>query len=221
MIVTLTGPTCGGKSTLERALQARGFGRAISHTTRAPRAGEVDGEHYHFVSDDEFVAAQARGDFIEVIDLGTRRYAMSAQSLQAAASKGHVVIVVEPHGAGQIADYCRANGLERVGFWVDCDEKVQAQRWVDRVRADASRGESAWHDAYERLSLMLTVEQKWIHDVAMLNGSEAHPNLYEAYIDSTSATPEDLAQQVEEFAGARAALQHHYKVSAVTHDLSS
>ena len=38
---------------------------SISHTTRAPRAGEVNGREYHFVSKDKFETMIAAGEFLE------------------------------------------------------------------------------------------------------------------------------------------------------------
>ena len=38
---------------------------SISHTTRAPRAGEIDGREYHFVSEEKFEAMIAAGEFLE------------------------------------------------------------------------------------------------------------------------------------------------------------
>lgn len=45
-----------GKSTLTKALlsSATNLRLSVSHTTRSARTGEVDGEHYHFVSKDQF-----------------------------------------------------------------------------------------------------------------------------------------------------------------------
>jgi guanylate kinase len=198
MIVTLTGPTCGGKSTLERELQARGFGRAVSHTTREARSGEVCGEHYHFVNDCTYDAMNARGDYIETIDLGTRRYAMSKASLELAASQGHVVIVVEPHGAGQIADYCKKHGLPHMGVWVDCTTADQAQRWLHRTIGEVmvTTGPGAFKAAVERLGLMLGHEQEWSRDARAYAGPESHPRLYKFFVDSSRQTADQLADQV-------------------------
>ena len=197
MIVTLTGPTCGGKSTLERELQARGFGRAVSHTTREARKGEVCGEHYHFVNDCTYDAMNARGDYIETIDLGTRRYAMSKASLELAASRGHVVIVVEPHGAGQIADYCKKHGLPHMGIWIDCTAADQAQRWLHRTVAELAESTSSWNAARERLGLMLSQEQGWALDARTLGGPASHPRMYRYFVDSSRDTTEQIANQVE------------------------
>lgn len=63
----VTAPSGAGKSTLVNALLARepGIRLSISHTTRAPRPGEENGREYHFVTEEEFLAMEARGEFLE------------------------------------------------------------------------------------------------------------------------------------------------------------
>ncbi len=60
-------PSGAGKSTLVNALLEResAIGLSVSYTTRAPRPGEVDGVHYHFVSHQQFMAMAERGEFFE------------------------------------------------------------------------------------------------------------------------------------------------------------
>lgn len=161
-VITLTGPTCAGKSTVERELQKLGCGRAISHTTRAPRVGEVDGVEYHFISEDEFSRAKMAGEFVETIEFGTARYAMSAAALEKAhRDSQNVVIVVEPVGASQILEYCERNGLKTLPCWLDCNPAVQADRWVHRLKCELMTGRNVG-DAYaERLGIMLSMEVEW------------------------------------------------------------
>ncbi|MGB1582263.1 MAG: guanylate kinase, partial [Solirubrobacterales bacterium] len=66
-VFVITGPSGVGKGTLIRELRERHpeIGLSISATTRAPREGELDGIHYHFLSDDEFDSRVALGDFVE------------------------------------------------------------------------------------------------------------------------------------------------------------
>ena len=200
MILTLTGPTCGGKSTLEAELQRLGVGRAISHTTRSPRAGETCGENYHFINHTTFDAQDARGDFIEKVSIGSNRYAMSKQSLQSAALQGDVVIVVDPHGAGQIADYCNANGLRHLGMWVYCTPEAQAARWLSRIGEDMTatgvERERAYKAATERLGLMLGSEQGWIRQMEKRAGSVTHPRLYSFFINTTHQPASKIASQI-------------------------
>ncbi|HEU4857265.1 MAG TPA: GTPase, partial [Rhodanobacteraceae bacterium] len=72
-------PSGAGKSTLVNALLARepGIVLSISHTTRAPRAGDVDGVQYHFVDRARFEAMIARGEFLEHAEVFGNYYGTS------------------------------------------------------------------------------------------------------------------------------------------------
>lgn len=66
----LSSPSGAGKSSLIQALLDRPsvdgmLQVSVSHTTRAPRPGEVDGIHYHFIEPSAFEALIARGAFYE------------------------------------------------------------------------------------------------------------------------------------------------------------
>ena len=67
VLLVLAGPAGSGKSTLcDRMVQeVPGFSRVVTATTRAPRTGEVNGVHYHFLSAAEFDAQVAAGAFLE------------------------------------------------------------------------------------------------------------------------------------------------------------
>lgn len=67
MLVVLSGPSGVGKDTLLRRLAevCPGIERCVSYTTRAPRAGEVPGVDYNFVSADEFQKMIEAGEFLE------------------------------------------------------------------------------------------------------------------------------------------------------------
>ena len=61
----VTAPSGAGKSTLVNALLAKepDLLLSISHTTRDPRPGEVNGREYHFLSVTEFEERKAKGEF--------------------------------------------------------------------------------------------------------------------------------------------------------------
>lgn len=191
MIVTLTGPTAAGKSTVEAELQRRGLGRAISHTTRLPRAGEINGQHYHFVMDDEYDRLERNGSFIETIHLGSARYAMSELALLSAEQAcKHVAIVVEPVGAAQIHEYCRKLGIPSLAVWIDCSVKEQARRWIARLTGDLLAGKGVGAYA-ERLALMLSAEVDWREDATCVVLSP-----YQLQLDSTHRSPGQLADDI-------------------------
>ncbi len=71
-LVVISGPSGVGKSTVVREVLARFEGRlrlSISATTRSPRPGEIDGEHYHFLSSEDFSQRQEQRDFVECIEV--------------------------------------------------------------------------------------------------------------------------------------------------------
>jgi guanylate kinase len=66
ILFLVSAPSGTGKSTLLDSLRpGADFIYSVSCTTRAPRPGEIDGEDYHFVSQDEFEAHIAAGDLLE------------------------------------------------------------------------------------------------------------------------------------------------------------
>ena len=57
------------------------FGFTVSHTTRTPRPGEIDGQHYHFVPYDEMKVAVENNEFLEHADVHGNLYGTSYKSL--------------------------------------------------------------------------------------------------------------------------------------------
>jgi len=66
LVIVLHGPSGVGKdSVIDRLRERTGIHRATSTTSRKPRPDEEHGNHYHFVSEDEFERKIRRGDFAE------------------------------------------------------------------------------------------------------------------------------------------------------------
>ena len=76
LLFILSSPSGAGKTTLSRKLLAEdpGIKLSISATTRAPRPGEVDGVHYHFVSDARFDVMIEEDEFYEWAEVFGYRY---------------------------------------------------------------------------------------------------------------------------------------------------
>ena len=69
------------------------LGLTVSATTRAPRAGEVDGVNYHFLSEDEFSRRIANGDFVEWAQVHDHRYGTLVQEVEQKLSSGSSLIL--------------------------------------------------------------------------------------------------------------------------------
>jgi guanylate kinase len=94
-----------GKTTLvSRLVQQHPNVRvSVSHTTRPPRAGEVNGQHYHFVSEEEFVRLAGEGAFLEHAQVFGNYYGTSYESVQSMCEQGYdVILEIDVQGAQQI-----------------------------------------------------------------------------------------------------------------------
>jgi guanylate kinase len=90
----LAAPSGAGKTTISRALLA-GDDRltlSVSATTRAPRPGETDGVHYHFIDQDRFDAMIAAGDFLEYARVFGRSYGTPRAPVEAALAAGKDIL---------------------------------------------------------------------------------------------------------------------------------
>jgi len=92
--LVIAAPSGAGKTTISRALLS-GDDRltlSISATTRAPRPGEIDGVHYHFMDQDRFDAMIAAGEFLEYARVFGRSYGSPRAPVEAALARGQDVL---------------------------------------------------------------------------------------------------------------------------------
>ena len=159
--VIICGPSGVGKGTLIQKLLKEfpdNFGFSVSHTTRAPRAGEENGVHYHF-TDREIMQKQIdQGEFLEVCEVHNNMYGTSKSSLGAVRASGKVgIIEVDVQGAQKLKKqqgnlnfyymFITAPSMEElekriVGRGSDTPEKVQ-------IRLETAKNELAFVDANE------------------------------------------------------------------------
>jgi guanylate kinase len=106
LLLVISGPSGVGKSTVVDALRhRRPFGFSVSATTRAARPGEADGEHYHFVTDDEFDRLVDRGELLEWATYGGHRYGTPRRPVAEALARGEDLILdIENVGALQVKE---------------------------------------------------------------------------------------------------------------------
>jgi guanylate kinase len=104
-VFVITGPSGVGKGTLISRLLERvpGLELSISATTREPRAGEVDGRDYHFLSPEEFDRRIETEDFLEFATYSGNRYGTLRSEVSRRLAEGHsVVLEIEVQGARQV-----------------------------------------------------------------------------------------------------------------------
>jgi guanylate kinase len=104
-LVVVSGPSGVGKGTVCKALLAAHpeFHLSVSATTRSPRTGEVEGQHYHFLTHAQFEARIAEGAFLEYATYNGQHYGTLAEPTLAALAAGKVVVLeIDPQGARQV-----------------------------------------------------------------------------------------------------------------------
>jgi guanylate kinase len=101
----VSAPSGAGKSSLVKAALAdhERLTLSVSYTTRAPRAGELDGREYHFVDRKIFEAMLERGDFLESAEVHGNRYGTSQKWIEEARAKGlDIMLEIDWQGARQV-----------------------------------------------------------------------------------------------------------------------
>ena len=105
ILFIVSAPSGAGKTSLLKAL-VESTDRvcvSVSHTTRAPRPGEADGQHYHFVDTATFERMVAAGEFVEHARVFDNHYGTSAAAVMSELVAGRdVVLEIDWQGARQV-----------------------------------------------------------------------------------------------------------------------
>lgn len=129
-IVTITGPSCAGKTTLVRRMISSGkFVEIISTTTRQPRPGEVDGVDYHFVTPQEF----GKILMVESVNFSGCQYGTAKDDVESSLATGRIpVVILEPNGLHQYED----SEYNLFKVFVDGNLSTLVERMVRRLELD-------------------------------------------------------------------------------------
>jgi guanylate kinase len=105
ILFVVSAPSGAGKTSLCRAItnSLEQLTHSISYATRKPRAGEIDGRDYYFVSQDRFQDMIKAGDFAEWAEVHGNLYGTSRRVLDEMIAKGiDVILDIDTQGAKQI-----------------------------------------------------------------------------------------------------------------------
>ncbi|HEY0815448.1 MAG TPA: guanylate kinase [Pseudonocardia sp.] len=164
-LIVLAGPSGVGKSSIVAALRERlpELHFSVSATTRAPRAGEVDGRDYHFVGNAGFDDLIARGDLLEWAEIhgGLQRSGTPRAAVEAALNEGRPVLVeVDLHGARAL----KATMPDSVSVFVEPPSLAELERRLrERGTESPEQFAARLHTAREELAARAEF------DVALVN----------------------------------------------------
>jgi guanylate kinase len=166
MILLIFVATSGtGKSTLGRHLRARvpRLDLSVSHTTRAPRDGEADGTHYHFVSRTAFEQLRDAGGFVEWAEYAGNLYGTAHHTIEIARAAGRDLLFdVEIHGASALK---AAFPIEAVSVFILPPSWAEVERRLrDRATETAERIERRLQRGVEELAVAHTFDHLVLND---------------------------------------------------------
>lgn len=106
LLIVLSGPSGVGKGTVRKAIfeeESIDFQYSISATTRQPRAGEVDGEDYFFVTREQFEEKINNGDMLEYAKYVSNYYGTPKSFIDETLASGHdIFLEIDVQGALQV-----------------------------------------------------------------------------------------------------------------------
>ncbi|MGB5734576.1 MAG: guanylate kinase [Thiohalocapsa sp.] len=106
-LFVVSAPSGAGKTSLVRALLELDptLHLSVSYTTRPPRPGEVDGEHYHFTDAKRFETMVADGAFVEYARVFGNAYGTAESALRAVLERGEdLLLEIDWQGARQVRE---------------------------------------------------------------------------------------------------------------------
>ncbi len=150
-LVVITGTSGAGKNSVVDGVLERhpDLWESVSMTTRAPRRGEVPGEDYHFVTDEEFDRVRDAGGFLEWFEVYGHRSGTPRAPLEEALERGDTAVLwLDVQGALAV----REQLPEAVLVFVQAPSRAEQRRRLER-RGDSPEvverrlAEAEWEEA--------------------------------------------------------------------------
>lgn len=152
LLIILSSPSGAGKSTLARQLMGwdETLSFSVSATTRAPREGEEDGVHYHFVDETRFKQMVSEGEMLEHAHVFGNFYGSPAAPVRKAIESGRDVLFdVDWQGAQQIANSVLRDHVLSVFVLPPSIKELRRRletRGQDSAETIAKRMEKSWDE---------------------------------------------------------------------------
>jgi guanylate kinase len=179
-LFVVSAPSGGGKTSLTRAsidaLAKNGIPAeiSVSYTTRAPRPGEQNGVHYHFIDRAVFEGMIGRGEFLEHAVIYGHHYGTArARTEQRLASGRDVILDIDWQGARQIRQHLPT----AIGIYIlppsmaKLEQRLRARKQdtedAIRQRLEKARDEMSHYEYYDYLIVNKDFEQAMSEFVAI------------------------------------------------------
>lgn len=186
MLLVLSGPSGTGKGTLIERLMAedKSLVFSVSATTRAPRPGEINGVHYHFVTNEEYDKLVAEDAFVEHATVHGNRYGTLRSEVYERLARGeNVVLDIDVQGALNVI----ASEKEKVSIFIlPPSMKVLRERLTGRGTETQEAVERRLHNAVWEISQRDKYDyqvvnndlEECLHTLQAIIQAEKHSSVY-------------------------------------------
>ena len=161
-LVVISGPSGAGKSTVVRGLLDScplPLVLSVSATTRQPRRGEIEGEDYYFLTNEQFAARQAGGDFLECKQYAGNWYGTLQSQVTAGLAEGKwVVLEIDVEGTLAVLE----RHPQALTIFVHSGSVQELER---RLRARGTESEEALARRLETAQLELAKKHRYRYEV--------------------------------------------------------
>ena len=124
LIKEFVGESASGKSSIERELIALGFNKIVTYTTRPMRKEDVDGETYHFITEEQFNDMIEKDLFAEHASYNGWQYGTAKEDCT-----DDKVVVLTPHGLRQLK---KNKDLHIISFYIDVPRRDRLIKILER-----------------------------------------------------------------------------------------
>lgn len=116
----LVGPSASGKNHLQTKMQTQGARAGVSHTTREPREGEVEGYDYYYINKETFLQMKDNNEFYEMVEYNGNYYGLTKEEFDSCD-----VVILNASGVNSIAPEDRAGSFV---IFVDIPQQIRVKR---------------------------------------------------------------------------------------------
>ncbi len=129
MIFVFTGPDGSGRKTVADMVgRTLGLEKVLSYTTRESRSTEVDGQDYHFISREEFLAARENGEFLESTEIDGNFYGIKSRDVEVVFDRNDFIyLILNSEGARTLKKLYK-DKVTRIFIYTDRETIIARQK---------------------------------------------------------------------------------------------
>lgn len=181
IILSLTGPTCSGKTSILRAL-CKGYEitQLVGHTTRDIRPGEVDGVDVTHVSKEQFLEGLEKGNYFQHLNFHGTYYGTTWDQLEQARFGADGVripaVIFDPTGLRSFEEVTRRTGLAHFPVYIDAETDFLVGRYFERETEESLSAKPMYH--LNRIRGILKEAVEWpemFHYLKTIYNNDQHP----------------------------------------------